>query len=288
MSDLNSILGEPAELPQETTQQEAPAQEAQPAADAPEAHAQAEEPKVVPLAALHEERGKRREMAAQLEAERRAREDIERRVEARLQALAQARQQPEPEPPAIDENPIGHLSHKLGETQAALRVLAQQSMEDREASHQAAMQAQLAHRVTAAEVSFAGATPDYGDALKFLHSARSRELQAFGVDEMTAAKNSAEEMRVFAMTAAAQGRNPAEVAYALAKAKGYTAKAQAKVDPAEKMAAAQRGVAASQSLGNGGGGGDGKLTAKQLVAMSDEEFAKATAGGNWAKLMGAT
>jgi hypothetical protein len=79
---------------------------------------------------------------------------------------------------------------------------------------------------------------------------------------------------------AQQGMNPAEVAYALAKARGYQPKGQTTQQPQqtaeEKIAAQQRGTSAARGLGSGGGATRGKLTAQALASMSDEDFAKLT------------
>jgi hypothetical protein len=54
---------------------------------------------------------------------------------------------------------------------------------------------------------------------------------------------------------------------------------------AEKVALAARGQAASKSLSNAGGGSAGTLTLEALAGMSDEEFAEATKGDRWQKLL---
>ncbi len=286
MSDINSLVGEPVVIPQDAPAEEAaPVQEqAEAATESPAAAepAQEPEPRVVPLAALHEERSKRRELAAQVEAERRTREDMERRFEQRLAALARP---PAPQPPALEENPLGHVAHRLDVMQAQQQALIQQSEAERAASQRAAFEAQLANKVQREEQAFVARQPDYQNAVAHLHQLRTRELQVLGMDELAAESRSAAELREFAFVTAAQGRSPAETAYNLAKTRGYNpAPAQ---DPQQRMQAAQRGTAAASSLG-GGASTSGGITAKQLLAMSDEEFAAATAGDKWKKLMGAT
>lgn len=54
---------------------------------------------------------------------------------------------------------------------------------------------------------------------------------------------------------------------------------------AEKVALAARGQAASKSLSNAGGGSTGTLTLEALAGMSDDEFAEATRGERWQKLL---
>lgn len=296
MNDLTSIIGEPVEMPTEAPAPapEAPQEQAAAPAPAPAAeqeHQPEAEPKMVPLAALHEERMKRRELAAQAETERRAREDLERRMEQRLQALQQAMQPKAPEPPSLEDNPVGHIVHKVDALQAQQQALLQQSQQERMQAAQAAAVAQVAQLVQHDEASFKARTPDYLDAVGHLHTMRVRELQALGVGEFAAEQQSAAELKQFAFVTASQGRSAAETAYSLAKAKGYAGKAAAAPAQApsasEQMQMAQRGAAAASSLGNGSATG-GQITMRQLASMSDEEFAEATSGGKWERVLGGT
>ena len=59
----------------------------------------------------------------------------------------------------------------------------------------------------------------------------------------------------------------------------------ATMSEAEKVALAARGQAASKSLSNAGGGSTGTLTLEALAGMSDDEFAEATKGDRWQKLL---
>lgn len=296
MEDLTSIIGEPVEMPTEAPSPapapaEPQAEAAQPAQAVEQESAHEAEPKMVPLAALHEERAKRRELAAQADAERRAREDLERRMEQRLQALQQAMQPKAPEPPSLEDNPVGHIVHKVDALQAQQQALLQQSHQERLAAAQAAALAQVAQRVQHDEAAFKARTPDYLDAVGHIHTMRVRELQALGVDEFAAERQSADELKQFAFVTAANGKSAAEVAYSIAKAKGYTAKSTAPAVAApsasEQMQMAQRGAAAATSLGNGSATG-GRITMSQLASMSDEEFAEATSGGKWERVLGGT
>lgn len=288
MSDMQGIIGEPVELPKDPAPQEQPIANEAPAAPAPQEAPQEQpaEPKTVPLAALNEERTRRREIAAELAAERRAREEMERRMEQRLAQLHQAVVPPTPPVPSLDENPAAHLAHGQNELRQTVTQLVQQSQQEREAAQRAQAQAQLAARVQADEATFKAKTPDYEDAVRHMHELRVRELQALGLDDLSASQKSAAELSEFAFVTAMQGRSPAQVAYELAKVRGYTAKAPTP-SPQEQIQTAQKGAAAAQSLGGGGSTG-GRLTARQLLSMSDDEFAAATAGDKWQKLMGTT
>jgi hypothetical protein len=54
---------------------------------------------------------------------------------------------------------------------------------------------------------------------------------------------------------------------------------------ADKVALAARGQAASKSLSAVGGGPTGSLTLEVLAGMNDDEFAEATRGDRWQRLL---
>lgn len=282
MNNLESVVGEdvnltPTESPEATPEVEQSETTPEAAEQAQEQHP---EPKTVPLPALHEERAKRRELQQQLQQERGAREEMERRMQARLDQIAQA-VTPKPVVPDFAENPAEHLKHSVEELRQATQASQRQLSEWQQRQAAEAQLAAVAEKVWAAEAEFVQDAPDYQSAVTFMLDSRARELEAIGHDSQSARNMAAREMMDGALMNAAQGRNPAEIAYKLAKARGYTAQASA----ADKMQMQQRGAAASKSLGTGGAA-SGKLSARALAEMSDEDFADATKGGNWQKLMG--
>lgn len=273
MSNITDIVGEDVTLPQdgpETPQEQA--QEPQQEAQQPETQAdQPEAPKVVPLAALHEERNRRKELAAELARERQEREALAQRVEERLRALQEANK---PKLPDFETNPAEHLRAKLEDVMQTQQMTAQQMQAWQRQQQVAAMQQQLAQRVISEEQQFAAEKPDYYDAVRHLHSSRIRELTALGMDEASAAQRSAGELQEAAFVYAQQGRSPAQVAYQFALAKGYTPKqSQHAADAAQKFETQARGVKDAKSLGTGGTT-QNRLTAQALLNMSPDEFAK--------------
>lgn len=263
-----AVPAAPAEAPA------APAEAPAAPAEAPAAPAAAEPThsaeRFVPIQALHEARERNRELAARLAtAEQRDREQ--------RQAAAA------PAAPAFEENPAGHLKHQV-ET-IAQRLEAQQTQQ-----HQERVVQQLTHRVMNDEQAFTAANPDYGQALGFMADVRVKELVATGMDPSSAQQRAAFELNEFAFVTAAKGGSPASIAYNIAKAKGYqkaaaAAPAAAPVPPAEKFANQQHGAAAARSLG-GGGSAAPPVSIQALLSMSDDDFAEATKGPKWAKVMG--
>lgn len=282
MSDLQEIVGDDVNIPQEAPETE---QEQPQAADAPEqAEQQPEAPKVVPLAALHEERNRRKELAAELARERQEREALARRVEERLQAMQEAQKPPVP---AFEENPAEHLRAKVEEAERIARMTAQQQAAWLQQQQQAQIEQQIAQRVVADEAEFMAEKPDYNDAVQYLHKSRVGELMTqYGLPEAAAIRQSAGELKEAAFVFTQRGMSPAQTAYQIAVQKGYTPKqAQQAADAATKFQTQAAGVKAAKSLGTGGATRT-TMTAQQLLAMSDEEFAEATKGDNWRKVMG--
>jgi len=132
--------------------------------------------------------------------------------------------------------------------------------------------------------TFEQANPDYKQAYNFLLQSRAAELQAIGYDDPKALHDAivADEYAI-AQLALSKGKSPAEVIYGLAKQRGYKAaagdKPGANADPdaaaaaAERLANIERGQNANKSLnGAGGGAGENEMTAERLLAMPMAEF----------------
>lgn len=135
--------------------------------------------------------------------------------------------------------------------------------------------------------------PDYMEAYRHALHDRVTELMDLGYPMADAVQITNQNEREIVEMALAQGRNPAEVIYAHAARRGYRpasvigqAPVQARVPAeAERVALAARGQAASKSLSAAGGGVSGSLSLEALAHMSDDEFAEATKGGKWERLL---
>lgn len=247
--------------------------------------------RMVPHSALHEERQRRKEAEDRA---RRAEEDYRRNLETgnqRLQqliALAQQRPQQAAEvqsPPSLDQDPVGfvgHLEQRIDQKIQALEHQQAQTLAERQ------QQQQLAQLTTVAQAhvqGFAAQNPDYFDALQHVRGMRAAQYRAMGLSEEQVIAQIGHDELAFANTALQNRRNIAESLYEFAKASGYAPKA-AERKPSEMLAAEAKGVAAAKSLGTGGGGSTGMPSLEALATMSDEEFAQATRGDNWRRLMG--
>lgn len=236
------------------------------------------EEKVVPLAALHEERQRRKELQQRIEAAEAQRQRDMQILEQRLQAL-----QSPPQPlPSVDDNPVANFDRRIGQlSEQQEQVL--RTMQESQARQEQQQQIQrLASVVQTNEAQFVKSAPDYTDAVNHLREVRKQELMVLtGADEMQAAEMVQNELMQTAFKLAAAGKNPAEVAYNLAKARGYVVKTQT---GAQKIEAQQKVGAASRSLGTGGAVNN-RLTAEALLSMDDAEF-EALSKSEWRKAMG--
>ena len=305
MSDLLNTLNAPSEAPPKTWEQEvaeagaaepaqsvpepiapAPApveQQAQEAApEAPQAQETATEEtdRRVPLKALQEERQKR------AEAERKAAE-VERRIaelSARLEQIAP--KQPEaPPPPDPETDPIGALKYQ-NEQLRELRTREEQQRYEQELNA-------VAYR---AATEFAAQAPDYRDAYKYAIESRALELSVLGVPQDQIPNIMRREELTLIDNARRNGRNPAQVIYEFAKARGFQAPqpapAPVAVAPAPAPVApqpappnpalqqAKAAVAASASAG-GAPAAKGELTVAEIASLKGAAFDAA-----WNKMFG--
>jgi hypothetical protein len=247
---------------------------------------------MVPHAALHEERERRKEYERQLNEERKARQTLEERTNLVLQQFLQ-QQKPatndnaapvQPALPTLEQDPVGHIvglvQRQGGDLEAVRRELAQRQQLDQ----QAQAIGQLQQQAVAAEREFRATTPDYDAAVSFLQAGRNRELEIAGfAPEQRQAIIMQEALGIVAR-ARQFGRNPAAVIYDLAKARGYTGAPPANTNtppagsenvstPAERIQQAAAGQQQARSLSQTRGSGPAPLNAAALVNMSPKDFA---------------
>jgi hypothetical protein len=230
---------------------------------APPAPPQAE--KMVALAALHEERSRRKEIDRQNRdlqqqlAEMRGKFSIIERL--RPQGLS---------PGARDDADDGlagavrDASHTVAQIERRLQA---QDAHERAADQQTALVS--AYQADAAQ--FEARTPDFRAAYNHLLQSRAQELVALGYDTPQAIHDAllADEFAV-AQAALARRQSPAELIYNLARQRGYAAGAPRGSDRLDTIA---RGQAANKSLAfTGGGSGDADITAEALLKMPMDEF----------------
>lgn len=235
----------------ESSPEPAPQPEAQPAPEAAAPPSPAEDPaekakreRLVPFAAVVEERGKRKALDEELKA---AREEL-----ARLRGAA-------PQPPA--QQPQEQGIDPLADIESLKEFKANLERQQQEAAERSA----FSQRVIAMENEYAAANPDYKEAVDYLANLRRTQLRAIGLSDAQIGAQMAQEAYDTARHAMATEQSPAEVFHALARASGFVAKAPepaaaAQPAPAPELAAVarlatlQQGQQAARTTSGAGGG----------------------------------
>jgi hypothetical protein len=210
--------------------------------------------------------------------------------------------QPEPkqeEPPApVFRKPDDDIFGAVEDTQKSLEELRAENAQRKEREDQEVTRRRVIQAASQHEREFSEKQPDYNDALAYLRESRIEELKwGAGMDRAQAIEFINGEELNLAHSALSRRQSPAEVAYALAKARGYKrveAKAEEAVaqpadeSPAERIARTAEAASKSRTLSGGGSapkpaGMDGRT----LARMSEEEFAKVMNTPEVMKLLGA-
>lgn len=228
----------------------------------------------VPLQALQEERAEKKQLREELRQYR----EWQAQLTQRLQQMPQGQQPQVPDPKT---HPLDYINHVLGSVQNSTAELQQWRQQQEQASQQRATVQQYADWARGQEAEFSRAQPEYRDAYRFAAESRDKELQALGYhDPATRANivrmNTAEIIH----NAATQGRNPAELVWEYARARGFTPKGARNGEAQAKIAAGLQ--AAGGKLNRGGETGEGEVSAKDLAGITDpDEFEKA-----WKRVFG--
>jgi hypothetical protein len=273
-----------AATPQEPVPAPETAQEVSTSADEAPSATEAQEPaehveKVVPLAALHEERRRRQDLQRDVDEGRRNFAALQQQQAA---MLAELQRRMNPPPPPIDEasDPLGAIAQQQRLTAAQVAQLNENFQRQQQVVQEQQFVTNIANNVRQAEADFTTRQPDYQEAVTYLRQAKYNEYVAAGMGEREASQLVVRDAWQLSQYCSQRGESPAERAYAIAKALGYKAQAQA----ADRVAMQQAGVRASTPAGGGAQGG-GRLSLDVLAKMSPDEFLKATAGDKWKKLM---
>lgn len=242
---------------------------------------QAQQEKVVPLAALHEERARRREMKQQMEA-------MEARLQQILSKMDSKNEQPAPD---FEEAPLDALKHQTELIQKQLQQQNEALTQQQQAKQAEEYQNRLIEHYRTDAARFTQNNPDFMEAYSYMYNSRVNELQAYGYPQEQIAQIMKNEELSLVHQATQNEMSPAEVIYNVARARGYTAKqAQEIAKSAEstqksevenKFDMVAKGQEASKSLSNSGGKSEKDISLEALAEMDDEEFDKA-----WDKLIG--
>ncbi len=195
--------------------------------------------------------------------------------------------------PDVFEDPEGHAKAVNAQRQV-LQQIAQRDREAQMRQMQAAQQQQAFNQLAATGKQhmedFMIATPDYLDAEKFLIEGRRNEYAQLGYNDAQINHAIQQEYLGFIDHALRTNQNAAELAYNIAKTRGYqpgrtpASAQQPQKDPAQQIAEKAELAAQTKSLGQakgqpskGGVNADriAAMTPKELEAMDDHTFLSA-------------
>lgn len=122
------------------------------------------------------------------------------------------------------------------------------------------------------EAEFKASNPDYDDATEHLLSTQQKLLEGMGYPPQVAA----EQVGMWSLSVATQaiqsGKNPAQVAYQLAKEMGYRPKGSDAETAAQKLANMKAGQNSAKTLSGGGAGVKGGTSLKQIASLEGAAF----------------
>lgn len=254
--------------------------------EAPRQEPKPKERKSVPLAEHLSEREKRQAAEKEAQELREARARLEGAYQQLSQRFAQPQEPPKPQP-TVEEQPL----EVLKATQQRLAEFERQQQE-------AQITAQFSQHVSGLARQFKAQNPDYDQALKFVADMRRQELALFGMPPQMIDQQLVRDEFEVSAAALQNGRNPAEVIYGMARARGFqpangtqahqaAPNGQAASQTGPSLETIAKGQQASRSLGNVGGAAPDTLTGidriasmseKEIANLSPEEFRKIMEG----------
>lgn len=235
----------------------------------------AQQQRTVPLAALHEERERRKKAETEAKDFRSKQEVINKRLASLFS------DEPEQKEVKFEENPAIFLKKQVDEN-------VKETNEIKGFFQQQKAMQELGSYASSAVATFKKDAPDYDAAYEYVRRERVSDImETEECDEATAVNVVNQEELAFTLEQARKGKNPAKALYAYAKRRGY--KPTESNEGEKKLENIQRGLNGSKSLSSASGKSPSGLTAEALAAMSDEEFSefKAKNPRKFREIMGA-
>lgn len=239
------------------------------------------EQKTVPLAALHEERERRKKADAKADAVAKDFMAKQEKINKRLAEIFTGEEGGTSQEVRFEDKPVEFLRKQIDDQKGKTEKIEgffqqQQAMQE--------LQSYAASNVAV----FKKEAPDYDEAYDFIRAERIGEIMdIYECDEAAAAQRVNEEELGFTLQCAREGRNPAKSLYAFAKRRGYK---PSEGDGEKKLDNLQKGMNGSKSLSSAAGKSPTGLTAEALLAMDDQEYSefKKKHPEKFRQLMGAT
>lgn len=284
--DEAALQNQSQETTQETTTQtvEQTATESQSETQPPVVEQQQQEEKMVPLAALKEERYRRQELQQQLNT-------LTPKVEQMSQAFKRMEEQEaaknQPKAPDLYEDPSGNLDYRLKSIESFVEGQNKIAEQSKQWTEQQAQENQLLQQYSNAIGEYVKEVPDFANAHDYLLQQRAQQLSYMGYDQQTANQVLAAEEKAIVARALYNEESPAEAVYRVAKQFGYqpptpeqqvvngNQNPQASSNAAKQMSQVEQGMAA-QSINSGHQANQG-MSIDDITALDGEEFEKAFA-----------
>lgn len=229
------------------------------------------------LGALREERASKAQLSAEMASLRGQVQSFE-TLKTELNEFRQQRASVS-EQDKFDQDPAEYLKAKTAELSDTVNNLVHSTHQQTQAQTQ---EAALRTAIQGHAQAFAAETPDYLDALSYMHQDRMKEYEALGVPAQHREAYFEQESMNLGRHALLNRQNPAQIVYNLAKAKGFSATAPQRQAPPPLKAVPQhadaqvnrmqRGVVASGTLNSGQAPQESLLS--RIEEMSDNEFDK--------------
>jgi hypothetical protein len=225
----------------------------------------------VPFRALKAERQKRQQVEREFHTLQGQVQAWQNAMLAQLQGAAADGQANRP--PSVDEDPVGALRYT------------QQQLSDLQSAVAAQVQSQrIQSAYVAGANAFSRANPDFADAYRHMIESRANELRVLGAPDQAIAQQLRVEEQQMVAAALRAGRNPAEIAYAAAKARGWQprgANGGGPVAAAPSAGPPGSRATAAVALAPGGRANRDGVSAEDVARMSGRDF-----DAGWEKLFG--
>jgi hypothetical protein len=175
---------------------------------------------------------------------------------------------------AFEEDPLGYMKEKVDSLEQQKAMAEQRQAE---AMQQQQFAEQLNNWATAQVSAFSREHQDYGQAFEFVIDTRrselrqSAEIMGIQADPAQIEAQLQQESMGLIMQAAQNNKNPAEIVYNLAKARGYAQPEQPKADDSlkQKIDKIEKGQQASSSLSGTTSAPQGELSVSDISSAED-------------------
>lgn len=233
--------------------------------------------KGVPLGALQEERTKRQQAQDRVQALETQNNTLLERMNKFLMDQQAPKQEapPAPQIPDFIDDPVGHIEGLKAQFQQELVALRQELSGNTQYNQQQAQHNQLLQQVVVHENEYRAKTPDYDQAVDHFRAMKANEYAVLGLNQVQIQQQLSKDATGLAQMAMQRNQNPAEVLYSMAKALGYKAGTPT-TETGQPPAPPKAAPTSLSSLPATGRAPDekGKITAKDIATMSNEDFDK--------------